>query len=344
MIRILACSILSFVVTLALVPLVCAFCNRVQVLDRPGALKIHTRPIPRLGGVAIIAGVLAGMFAFGFHTFLGQIHLFAAMFLIWLIGLLDDFWGLHPGLRLMAQLAAGVLLWRGGWRLSFAQGEIVSLIAVCLFVLVFVNAFNFWDGSDGLAAGAACAVALSFAVLPARAHGSHNLSLALELAAACAAFLFWNFPAAKIFLGDSGSTLLGFLVAVLSLNEGAASDTRYMVIFPFAVAALPVFDALRIIVLRIARGVSPLVGDRCHIYDALLEKGWTSRTVALTSWSIIALCGAFSVFVIREKASEFWLVLPFALVAVWVLSVAAPQKQTMACGKPRECSSNCNAD
>lgn len=345
MIQTLVGPVAAFVVTLTLVPLMRSFCNRAQILDRPGALKIHKQPIPRLGGVAIFAGVLAAIFVSGRHILVAQTPFFAAMILVWLVGLLDDVWGLHPGLRLVAQLAAGILLWREGWHFWFAQSEIASLVIVCAFVLLFTNAFNFWDGSDGLAAGVACTIALSFALLPENIRGPHDLALALDLGAACAAFLFYNFPPAKIFAGDSGSTLLGFLVAALSLHSvNTRGSTRYTVLFPFAVAALPIFDALRIVVLRISRGVSPLFGDRSHVYDVLLAKGWTPRTVALTTWSLTALCGAFSMAIIRASVSDLWLFLPFAVVSVWILTVAASQEQSTACTRPHECTNDCNAD
>lgn len=345
MIRTLAGSGAAFVITLALVPLVRSFCNRAQILDRPGALKIHAQPIPRLGGVAIFVGVLPGLIASGEHILVAQSPLLAAMLLIWLVGLLDDLWGLHPGLRLLAQLATGVLLWREGWHFWFAPGEIASLLVVCSVVLLFTNAFNFLDGSDGLAAGVACAIAFSFALLPASTTGPHGPTLAFVVAATCVAFLFENFPPARIFAGDGGSTLLGFLIAVLSLQSAnATSGGRQMVLFPFAVAALPIFDALRIVVRRIAHGVSPLFGDRLHIYDQLLAKCWTPRTVALTAWSITALCGAFSIVIIRAGASGLWLLLPFAAVAAWILTVASPQKQSIACTEPHECTNDCNAD
>jgi putative Ca2+/H+ antiporter (TMEM165/GDT1 family) len=117
-----------------------------------------------------------------------------------------------------------------------------------------------------------------------------------------------------------------------------------MLIFPFTVAVLPIFDALRIIVLRISHRTSPLVGDRSHIYDVLLAKRWTSRTVALASWSATVLCGAFSVLVVRTGFSELWLLLPFGVVAAWILIVTAPQRQSIPCGKAKEYNLDCNAD
>ena len=209
---------IAFVVVVLLVPVIIRLCERRRLFDAPGPLKIHSRPIPRLGGVAVALAVAAAAFVASPRLAAREWPFFAALSLIWSTGLADDLRGLSPVFRLAAQITAGVLLWRGGLHIPSLGSGYLDLAAVSLFVVASVNAWNFVDGSDGLAAGVTCIVALTYATLPAGSANPFSHLLAWSLTGACAAFLFANFPPAKIFLGDSGSNFVGFCVAFLALS------------------------------------------------------------------------------------------------------------------------------
>ncbi|MFZ0523345.1 MAG: MraY family glycosyltransferase [Candidatus Acidiferrales bacterium] len=157
-----------------------------------------------------------------------------------------------------------------------------------------VFAFNFLDGADGLAAGVTSVIAFAYILFPGGALGPIGYALAWSLLGASAAFLVFNFPPAKIFMGDSGSSALGFSVSFLSLDfiasKGAnATAAPTALIFPLLVAALPLADAVFAILRRLESGRSPFQGDRRHFYDLLLAAGWAARRVAITCYLLTAL-------------------------------------------------------
>jgi UDP-GlcNAc:undecaprenyl-phosphate/decaprenyl-phosphate GlcNAc-1-phosphate transferase len=163
------------------------------------------------------------------------------------------------------------------------------------------------DGSDGLASGVAGIIAAAYIVLPGAARSPFGLAVAWALAGACTGFLIFNFPRAKIFMGDSGSTVLGFGVAFLGLalyrSDGAASP---VLLFPVWVAALPLLDALLAIIRRTLGGGSPFYGDRAHIYDLLLARGWSARRVASVWYGITAGLAVGGWMAVRTGSARFF--------------------------------------
>lgn len=332
----------SFIVTLAFVPLIRHFCQRRHIVDQPGPLKIHAEPIPRLGGVAIFFGVLAGMLTSDTRNYAAHWQFFAAIFVIWAAGLIDDLRGLSPGSRLGTQVLAALFLWQGGWRIPLAVNVPTQIVLLCLFVILFANSFNFIDGSDGLVTGVSCAIFLSYLAMPRTTLTPLGFSTALCMAAACVAFLPFNWHPASIFPGDSGSTLLGFLAAFVSLDfvrtTGGRGDSLTLV---FAIGALPIFDALRVITKRIAHRTSPTSGDRCHFYDALLAGGWPTGRTAVVSCAIVAFCGAVAVSIMRLHATIAWSLLAFVLVAGFICVATTLRKNSTGFFEARAKNSAC---
>jgi UDP-GlcNAc:undecaprenyl-phosphate/decaprenyl-phosphate GlcNAc-1-phosphate transferase len=248
---------------LALVPLIRWLCVRREIFDQPGHLKIHRRPIPRVGGVGIAFGLVAGVVSAVHGSRSGALFFAAALGLVWLVGFVDDLRKLPPAFRLPAQMGGAVLLYAGGWRVTFSSSAAFAIVAQCLYVILFVNAFNFLDGVDGLAAGITGVIALGYAAMPGSAMSAYGHAVAWSLLGACVGFLFFNFPPAKIFMGDSGSTVLGFSVAFLGLDlVSGHRDGRvaHALLFSFLIAALPLLDALLVVTRRVTRGRSPFRG------------------------------------------------------------------------------------
>ncbi|HKQ87762.1 MAG TPA: MraY family glycosyltransferase, partial [Candidatus Acidoferrales bacterium] len=317
-----------------IVPLIRHLCQSRQILDHPGALKIHAKAVPRLGGVAIFLGVLAGISTSDLRNFTAHWQFFVAIFVIWVAGLVDDLRGLRPAWRLGAQILSAVLLWQGGWHIPFVTAPI-QILMLCVLVILFANSFNFLDGSDGLATGVSLVIALSYIVMPRTSLTSLAFSLALCMAAACVAFLPFNRYPASMFLGDSGATLLGFLAAFIGLDfANTTTAPKYSIVLALTIGALPIFDSLRVVSRRIARGAFPLSGDRNHFYDALLAKRWAPHSVAMGSWTVVAFCGAIAVSIVRLRASLAWSSVAFGTVAVWIGLAAAPRRKKLAgdCG------------
>jgi UDP-GlcNAc:undecaprenyl-phosphate GlcNAc-1-phosphate transferase len=280
-------GVIAFLICAGFLPIIRYTALRLNVHDLPGHLKIHSVPIPRLGGIAIGVATVTSLMFSPFRASSHVAGICLALMVIWYVGLLDDLMNLSPAFRLVAQLFAGVLVSQTPWGLKLTGIPVFDIVLTCLFVAVFVNAFNFLDGADGLAGGVAGFIALGYAALyssPVLAIGG---LVAWILLGACLGFLAFNFPPAKIFMGDSGSTTLGFVVAFLALDFYRVHyhiGTRWLL--PLVFAALPLLDFFLAVLRRIRRRVSPLSGDRRHFYDLLLERGWSSMQVAFGAYAV----------------------------------------------------------
>jgi UDP-GlcNAc:undecaprenyl-phosphate GlcNAc-1-phosphate transferase len=268
-----------------------------RIYDHPGALKIHREPIPRVGGVAMMAGLCACLVPVAL-PFLDKYGLCILAFLVvWLVGFIDDVRSLSPIIRLCTHLAAGALLWSAGWRLNWFSNVTLDLVATCLFVGFLINAINLFDGLDGLAAATSAVAAIGFlGLLSGSSTEPFATVVGWSLVGCCAGVLVQNFPPARVFMGDSGSTLLGVLLAFLSLEWVRVQPENHGLALPMILLSLPVADAALAIFRRLRGRKSPFDGDRRHFYDLLLQRGWAVRTVLLT------LVGATGVF-----ASSMWL-------------------------------------
>jgi UDP-GlcNAc:undecaprenyl-phosphate/decaprenyl-phosphate GlcNAc-1-phosphate transferase len=284
-------GIIALVSTLVLLPIVRRLCIHWRLYDSVGPLKIHSQAIPRLGGVAIALAFAAGI---SFAGHLSQMHawpFFLGLILIWGAGLVDDIWLLSPTSRLAAQIGAAILLWFGGWRLPWLKPDPANLVAVCFLTLFFINSFNFLDGVDGLCAGVAGIITASYLIFPGFALSLVGAIVAWSLLGVSAGFLVFNFPPARIFMGDSGSTALGFSVAFLAFDfcrANVTSESHIALAAPLLMAALPLLDGILTVLRRLHRKRSPLHGDRRHFYDLLLELGWSPRKVTLTVYTLTA--------------------------------------------------------
>ncbi len=302
---------------------------RLGVLDLPDReRKIHTEPVPTLGGLAIFLGVLVGVVvgargaearaALGMGLrppFLGELSgtLLAALFLLG-AGVLDDARGLRPGTKLLAQLlAAGVLVLSGVEMLYFwlpglgviSLSQDLGVILTTLWVVVLVNAMNLSDGLDGLAAGLAAMAGLAFFAYQALTGTGREISSLLSLAVAGAAlgFLPYNFHPASIFMGDSGSMVLGLILAAASVlgvgrstvlpRPTAFATLLFPLVVPLALLAIPVADTFLAVVRRLARGLPIAHADKEHIHHRLLALGHTQkRAVVLLYGATAVVAGA----------------------------------------------------
>jgi UDP-GlcNAc:undecaprenyl-phosphate GlcNAc-1-phosphate transferase len=181
----------------------------------------------------------------------------------------------------------GAVLWCAGWQTDWFKAPMLDLAATCLVFAFFINAVNMLDGADGLAAGIAAIGAIGLII--ARGDSPSTLVMAGCLAAACTAMLLFNFPPASIFMGDSGSTLVGRLAGVLVLQTSPVEPGFGQTLPLLAFFMLPLGDAGLAIVRRLRTRNSPLRGDRRHYYDLLLQRGWPIRSVLAVSYALTAV-------------------------------------------------------
>ncbi len=279
----------ALAVCLAALPLVNKFALAFGIYDAPGPLKIHRGSIPRLGGIAMFAGMLAGSLAF--YPRVSRMAalplvLFAA---IWAIGLVDDLRDLNAVFRFVAQIAAGFALWFGGWRLEWFSSPALDLVCTCLFVAFIVNAMNLLDGMDGLAAGTAVIISIGFLLISGPEGDALEIAVAVSLLGVCAGVLAVNAPPAKMFMGDSGSTLIGIVLAFLALQWVRAQANPRSILVPMIFLSVPVVDAVLAILRRARSHQGLFTGDRRHFYDILLQRGWSVDSVLRVSIGVTAL-------------------------------------------------------
>jgi len=274
----------SFCITCVMLPIILRIAGLYHLHDPAGPLKIHTTPTPRLGGVAITMGLLAGIAVSGVAA--RALGMLLVLLLVWLAGLIDDLVGLSPFVRLMVQALAGLLMWREGWspRTGHAGWDLVGTVSL---VVCFVNVFNMLDGADGIAAGVSGIITVGFIFLSSSDFDPLGRVVEFSLLGACISFLLFNFPPAKIFMGDSGSNVIGFALAVLVLSSYRNTSASHVsLVIPFLLAGLPLLDGAFAVVRRLWRGMSPFEGDRDHFYDLLLKSGWSPRKVAFASYAL----------------------------------------------------------
>ncbi len=306
----LALAIAAALVALLLTPLARRLALRVGAIDHPDARRIHTEPMPRLGGLAIAAGVLAVAWlarllpgpaaALDPRPLLG---LTLAAIPILALGMADDRWSVSPWVKLTIQTCAALTLTMFGYGVpiltnpfgpSFETGMLGVPLTV-LWVLTVTNAINLIDGLDGLASGVV-AIACATLWVAGRMHGDfYVMFLAALVLGACVGFLRWNFPPAKVFMGDTGSQFLGLMLSALSLLENRKGTAAVTLLLPLMALGLPLADSALAFVRRTLSGSPVFRGDTGHIHHRFLSVGLSPRQALFALWSLCAVFGSLAV-------------------------------------------------
>jgi UDP-GlcNAc:undecaprenyl-phosphate/decaprenyl-phosphate GlcNAc-1-phosphate transferase len=258
-------------------------------LDLPNRRSLHARPVPRSGGIAMMAGMFSG-FAL-MQTPLVVILPAAALVVA---SHLDDAGGLTIPLRLSIQAVSGAAF----AYFALPTFGVAALVPVVLGILWMANLYNFMDGSDGLAGGM---TVIGFSFLGTGAWLSGDTVLSVEcaiVAAAAATFLLFNFPPARLFMGDAGSVPLGFLAAAFSLAGWRDGDWPWW--FPVTVFAPFVGDATLTLARRLLAGERIWEAHNVHYYQRLVRMGWGHRRTALAEYALMLLCGGAAIWALRE--------------------------------------------
>ncbi len=271
-------AIASFTACVLLAPVICAVAIRNGWYDLPGELKIHAAPIPRLGGVALMGGILVSVvFALRDSRPVGGVLIILAT--VWAVGLLDDLKGTSPYLRLAVDFGCGAALWLLGWKLQWFGNPYLDFLATMAFLAFAINSMNMLDGMDGLALTVSGIASIGFIVLLSGEPAGFASGLAWSVAAVCAAMFLYNRPPAQMFIGDSGSTLLGASLAFLALDWVRTDVPTHSSVIPLLFVGLPLADASAAVIRRLRGKTSPFVGDRRHFYDLLLRRGWNVQEI-----------------------------------------------------------------
>lgn len=319
-------SLIAFVGT----PITLLVAQRIGFVAVPNARKTHNVPTPLLGGVAIWAAFVVSLLIFGRGTV--ELPELAAIIIggtvISAVGFVDDRVGLGPGLKLGGQVLAALILIAGGVRANLfgESGYWLNVMLTLGWVIGICNAVNYQDNMDGLAAGVAAMAAGSFLMLAALNDQILVASLAAALFGACLGFLVYNFQPAISFMGDTGSLLLGFMLAVLGIEiifPQAPPLSTWMA--PIVVLGLPLFDTALVTVSRLRRGVSVLQGGADHTSHRLARLGLSNRRVVVALYTVGAGLGIMTVFITQAEPLIANLIFGGLLLAgfvgVWLLEV-----------------------
>jgi UDP-GlcNAc:undecaprenyl-phosphate/decaprenyl-phosphate GlcNAc-1-phosphate transferase len=319
-------GITSFVFSILLTPLIRSMALRFQIVDDPDHdRKIHKVPIPRIGGVPIVASAIGAyclLFVVRFSA--GEIfrageplafRLLPAIAVVFGIGLVDDIFEVRPVFKLLAQFLAAVMAWNGGIQLSAVGGRelpaATSFLVTTVWIVACSNAINLIDGVDGLATGVSL-FAVVTTLIAALIH--HNAALAfatIPLAGALLGFLRFNFSPASIFLGDCGSLTLGFLLGCYGVVWSEKSTTLLSMSAPIMVLFVPLLDTGLAIVRRFALRRPIFAADRGHIHHKLLSQGWSPGRVVLILYGFCGLTSAAGLLLTTTQIQYRGLIVPF---------------------------------
>src|SRR6266478_1954305 len=325
---------------LAITPLIRRLCERFKLLDVPAdERRVHTRAIPRLGGVAIYLSVLLALSSLLFVSNLlteslqfYRTVLFKVLVpssLVLLLGIYDDLRGANAIVKFVGLGLIASLFYAMGGRIEALAVPFVGAVhfppvigfLLTVFWLVSIsNAFNLIDGMDGLATGAA--LFSSLVILVVALSGGHLVMIVVTIVicGALAGFLRYNFNPASIFLGDSGALFVGFLLASLSLMGAQKATTAIAVITPILAFGLPVVDTTVTMARRLIGGRPILQGDGEHIHHMLLARGWSQRRVVLILYSVCAMFGLFAALSTKTSSPMTGFVL-FVIAAAVIVAV-----------------------
>ena len=342
----------SFLLSSVLVPLAMRIAPRIGYVDHPGGHKSHMKVTPYGGGCALfIAGWLPTLvvlslcalvpaewfthwFGTGIEPYIHGLHGRVAPTLVILgggvvlhaMGLRDDFKPLGPYLKLGVMTAVSLVVTIfGGVRMGEMAGPVVSVILTTAWIVVITNAMNFLDNMDGLSAGIA-AIAAAFLVVCGLMAGQVFVpGLACIFLGAILGFLIYNFPPAKIFMGDAGSLLIGYMLAVVSILtsywKSGTDHPPYALAMPLVVLAVPLYDFTSVVVIRLLEGRNPLKGDQRHFSHRLVDRGLSRRSAVLTIYLATAATGLSATLLPGAGLREAITILSFVLMVLLIIAI-----------------------
>lgn len=314
----LALFVLAALATMLLVPLAKRLAVRLDAIDYPSARRVNKDPVPRMGGVAMLGGLVVALLAvflgmrllgwadpFVPHPSLAVNYVGVGVGVLFMfgVGVADDIYDLKPKTKFAGQVVAACIVVASGLLLSsirnpFGAGFVefgwFAYPLTVFYLVAFANVINLIDGLDGLAAGITAISSLTIFVFAVLTNRPDAAIMSIALAGVCAGFLRYNFHPASIFMGDSGALLLGFSLGIVSLFAVARSALFVSLLVPLLAAGVPIIDTALAIVRRM-RAHKPIdQADSGHIHHRLMETGFSQRATVLIMWgwtAALALCG-----------------------------------------------------
>jgi UDP-GlcNAc:undecaprenyl-phosphate GlcNAc-1-phosphate transferase len=313
----------ALVIAFAGTPLARKLAPKLGFMDYPSPRKVHSHPIPKLGGVAIYGAFILAIFLAGNRFYIPQLFsILLGATIVSFMGIWDDRVGLRPLVKLAIQIIAALLLYFTGVRVQIFPYHYLNLPIHLLWVVGITNALNLLDNMDGLSSGVAV-VASAFFLLLAAMNGQYLVgALAAALLGGCLGFLFYNFNPATIFMGDSGSLFIGFVLAAVGIKLRFPQNipaVTWMV--PVLILGVPIFDTTLVVISRLRRGLNPLTTPgKDHLSHRLVAMGMSKREAVMAIYLISGGLGLLALFITQASLAEAWTILGLlALIALWAI-------------------------
>lgn len=297
---------LSFILTFISIPKIIRVSYRKQLMDVPGSRSSHVRKVPRLGGVAIYFAIMVVTSIFSPDMLYKVIFFTSALVLLFFIGLMDDLLVVAPRKKLGAQILSALAIVLGSnVRIESFFGlfgiyeipYLLSVVFTSFIIVLIINSYNLIDGIDGLASGVGILISLSFVFIFFRLYDYPMGYLAIAILGSLLAFLYFNLSSQyKIFMGDTGSMVVGFLIAFMAIKFLNLSSMPWVMmknspVVAIAILIVPLIDTLSVIIIRIMKGKSPLSADQNHIHHRILRLGFnhvqTTLIICLANFVLI---------------------------------------------------------
>jgi len=331
-----ALFIIAFVFSFILTPIIRNTAIKLGWVDQPDERRVHTSPIPRIGGVAIFGAFLLSVtVVLLLHSavahkvkeeIVGTLYLIGPCCLVFLVGVYDDLYGVNAKVKIAAQAIAGILLYVAGYRIeaiSFPMTgtltfHYLSLPITVLWVVGISNAFNLIDGLDGLSAGASIFATLTVAMI-ALINGRPIIAfMSFALAGSIVGFLKYNFNPATIFMGDSGALFIGSMLAALSIHGAQKGSTVVAIAIPVVSFGLPILETFLSMTRRFLGGKPVFTADREHIHHVLLRRGLSMRQAVIVLYAVSAVFSMFGLLFLNPDNRFLGLTLFVLGLCVWI--------------------------
>ncbi|MBU3189010.1 undecaprenyl/decaprenyl-phosphate alpha-N-acetylglucosaminyl 1-phosphate transferase [Clostridium bowmanii] len=300
-------ALVSFIIT----PLVKKFAIRINAIDVPkDERRVHCKPVPVMGGLAIYISFVIGVILYNGILTTSQLGIIIGATIIVMGGMIDDIKDLSPKYKLLIQIMGAVCLLLSGVRISILTNPFrefypylnigwINIPVTIIWIVAVTNAFNLIDGLDGLAAGVAfiaCVTLMIVSIINGRLEAAF---LTAVLSGAILGFIPYNFNPASIFMGDTGSQLLGFLLAAISIETAIKSATAFVIAVPILAFGLPIYDTLFAMIRRKANGKPIMQADRGHLHHRLLDMGLNQKQAVIIMYFISAALGGASILAMQ---------------------------------------------
>jgi len=333
-----ALTLVSFMVSCFTVPFAIKFAKEKGIIDNPKQddRRVHKEPTPRVGGIAMVAGMAVALVVFCILSLIFKIKISSGLIgyalgalVIAIMGFVDDMKNLRPLYKFLFQIIAGMIIYVfgisiAGVKIPFIYPHIIdfgilSFPITLIWVLGITNAVNLIDGLDGLAAGISSIASISLLVIfPLVGAEMPVIVIQLALVGATLGFLPYNFNPAKTFMGDTGSNFLGFTLATVSIMGMAKGYTVLAIVAPLIVCGVPVFDMIFAIIRRLAKHQKITAPDKGHIHHRLLKHGFSQKQAVLILYGLTSILGIIAVTLVSGMTKQGIICIILAII-IWAI-------------------------